>query len=169
MATRVRPRVRPLRRRQNSSEPFLTLDDGEQRRADFFCGNDSAGQRRARSSRSAFPIPLQVVDWATGERQRAWSAGGGRDPALGALRETFCGAGRLRQGRGIHSAVDCDCVRDHLAAGAARGNQTDAQHHLGGRPTLRSAPSTSIAPTSAIASRCSRATNWQRWRTPSTR
>ncbi len=55
--------------RQNATKPFLAFDGGETR-ADFLCWDDSAGGKHARSP-ITFPIPIQVVDWTTGERERA--------------------------------------------------------------------------------------------------
>jgi sigma-B regulation protein RsbU (phosphoserine phosphatase) len=55
---------------QNTSKPYPAFADRKQREQTF-----SAGTIRPASStfdrEITFPIPLQVVDWATGERQRA--------------------------------------------------------------------------------------------------
>ncbi|HSZ61166.1 MAG TPA: SpoIIE family protein phosphatase [Terriglobales bacterium] len=56
--------------RASESKPFLTFENGAQREQTF-----SAGMIPPASGtfdhEVTFPIPLQVVDWATGERQRA--------------------------------------------------------------------------------------------------
>ena len=54
---------------QNSSEPFLAFDDGKQRQQVFSAGTIPPASG-ALDRQIGFPIPLQVVDWARGERQR---------------------------------------------------------------------------------------------------
>ena len=55
---------------QNTSKPFLAFDDGKQREQTFSAGTiPPAGG--AFDHEITFPIPLQVVDWSTGERRRA--------------------------------------------------------------------------------------------------
>ncbi|MGA2358500.1 MAG: SpoIIE family protein phosphatase [Terriglobales bacterium] len=54
---------------QNSSEPFLAFDDGKQRQQVFSAGAIPPASG-AFDRQIGFPIPLQVVDWARGERQR---------------------------------------------------------------------------------------------------
>jgi sigma-B regulation protein RsbU (phosphoserine phosphatase) len=54
---------------QNSSKPFLAFDSGN-REQTFSAGTIPAASG-ALDHQVTFPIPLQVVDWATGERRRA--------------------------------------------------------------------------------------------------
>src|ERR1035441_3999426 len=54
---------------QNPSEPFLAFDDGKQRQQVFSAGTIPPASG-ALDRQIGFPIPLQVVDWATGARQR---------------------------------------------------------------------------------------------------
>jgi phosphoserine phosphatase RsbU/P len=56
--------------KQSASRPFLTFESGQQREQTFRAGKvpDANG---ALDHEVIFPIPLQVVDWATGERSRA--------------------------------------------------------------------------------------------------
>jgi len=55
--------------RQNPSEPFLGFDEGKQRQQVFSAGTIPPASG-ALDRQIGFPIPLPVVDWATGERQR---------------------------------------------------------------------------------------------------
>ncbi len=54
---------------QNSSEPFITFDDGKQRQQVFSAGTIPPASG-VLDRQIGFPIPLQVVDWSTGGRQR---------------------------------------------------------------------------------------------------
>jgi sigma-B regulation protein RsbU (phosphoserine phosphatase) len=54
---------------QNSAEPFLAFDDGKQRQQVFSAGTIPPASNTL-DRQIGFPIPLQVVDWATGARQR---------------------------------------------------------------------------------------------------
>ena len=54
---------------QNPSEPFLAFDDGKQRQQVFSAGTIPAASG-VLDRQIGFPIPLQVVDWSTGGRQR---------------------------------------------------------------------------------------------------
>ena len=54
---------------QNPSEPFLAFDEGKQRQQVFSAGTIPPASNTL-DRQIGFPIPLQVVDWATGERQR---------------------------------------------------------------------------------------------------
>jgi len=55
---------------QNASKPILAFDDGKQRQQTFSAGTIPAVNGTF-DHQVTFPIPLQVVDWYTGERQRA--------------------------------------------------------------------------------------------------
>jgi sigma-B regulation protein RsbU (phosphoserine phosphatase) len=59
----------PAPAQQNPSEPLLAFDDGKQRQQVFSAGTIPPASG-ALDRQIGFPIPLQVVDWATGERQR---------------------------------------------------------------------------------------------------
>jgi phosphoserine phosphatase RsbU/P len=52
------------------SKPFLTFENGAQRQQTFSAGTIPPASGTF-DHEITFPIPLQVVDWATGERQRA--------------------------------------------------------------------------------------------------
>jgi sigma-B regulation protein RsbU (phosphoserine phosphatase) len=54
---------------QNPSEPFLGFDEGKQRQQVFSAGTIPPASNTL-DRQIGFPIPLQVVDWATGARQR---------------------------------------------------------------------------------------------------
>jgi sigma-B regulation protein RsbU (phosphoserine phosphatase) len=54
---------------QNTPKPFLTFDEGG--REQTFSAGTIASPVNMLDRVVTFPIPLQVVDWATGERQRA--------------------------------------------------------------------------------------------------
>ena len=54
---------------QKDSTPFLSFDDGKQRQQAFSAGTIPAASN-AFDYAVPFTIPLQVVDWATGERRR---------------------------------------------------------------------------------------------------
>jgi sigma-B regulation protein RsbU (phosphoserine phosphatase) len=56
--------------RQGTPEPFLAFDAGKQREQTFSAGTIPP-ENGSFDREITFPIPLQVVDWATGERQRA--------------------------------------------------------------------------------------------------
>jgi sigma-B regulation protein RsbU (phosphoserine phosphatase) len=54
---------------QNDAKPFLSFDDGERRQQAFSAGTIPPASN-AFDYEVPFTIPLQVVDWATGERRR---------------------------------------------------------------------------------------------------
>ncbi|MBZ5667619.1 MAG: PP2C family protein-serine/threonine phosphatase [Acidobacteriia bacterium] len=54
----------------NTSKPFLAFEAGKQRQQTFSAGTIPPASG-ALDHEITFPIPLQVVDWATGERRRA--------------------------------------------------------------------------------------------------
>ena len=54
---------------QDTSKPFLAFDDGK--REQTFSAGTIPPANGALDHQVTFPIPLQVVDWATGERRRA--------------------------------------------------------------------------------------------------
>jgi sigma-B regulation protein RsbU (phosphoserine phosphatase) len=54
---------------QNDAKPFLSFDDGKQRQQAFSAGTIPPASN-AFDFEVPFTIPLQVVDWATGERRR---------------------------------------------------------------------------------------------------
>jgi phosphoserine phosphatase RsbU/P len=54
----------------NASKPFLTFEDARQRGQTFSAGTIPPASGTF-DHEITFPIPLQVVDWATGERRRA--------------------------------------------------------------------------------------------------
>ncbi len=55
---------------QDSSNPFMAFDQGKQREQTFSAGTIPPANGTL-DHEITFPIPLHVVDWATGERQRA--------------------------------------------------------------------------------------------------
>jgi sigma-B regulation protein RsbU (phosphoserine phosphatase) len=55
---------------QNASKPYLAFGNGKQREQTFSAGTIPPASGTL-DREITFPIPLQVVDWATGERQRA--------------------------------------------------------------------------------------------------
>jgi sigma-B regulation protein RsbU (phosphoserine phosphatase) len=55
---------------QNASKPYLTFENRPQREQTFSAGTIPPASG-ALDHEITFPIPLQVVDWATGERRRA--------------------------------------------------------------------------------------------------
>src|SRR5450631_556216 len=55
---------------QDSSKPFLAFDEGKRREQTFSAGTIPPANGTL-DHEITFPIPLHVVDWATGERQRA--------------------------------------------------------------------------------------------------
>jgi sigma-B regulation protein RsbU (phosphoserine phosphatase) len=55
----------------NAAKPFLSFDDPKQQRERSFSSGSIPPAVNAIDPEVRFPIPLQVVDWATGERQRA--------------------------------------------------------------------------------------------------
>ena len=55
---------------QNASKPYLALQDRRQREQTFSAGA-SPPASSSLDREITFPIPLQVVDWSTGERERA--------------------------------------------------------------------------------------------------
>ncbi len=55
---------------QNASKPYLAFENGKQREQTFSAGTIPPASSTL-DHEITFPIPLQVVDWATGERQRA--------------------------------------------------------------------------------------------------
>jgi sigma-B regulation protein RsbU (phosphoserine phosphatase) len=57
--------------RQNGSKPLLTFDDATQQREQAFTSGALPPPSGSFDREVRFPIPLQVVDWATGERRRA--------------------------------------------------------------------------------------------------
>jgi len=56
--------------RQNGPTPYLAFQNGKQREQTFSAGTTPPASSTL-DHKITFPIPLQVVDWATGERQRA--------------------------------------------------------------------------------------------------
>jgi len=56
---------------QTGSKPLLTFDDPKQQREQAFSSGTIPPASGAFDHEVRFPIPLQVVDWATGERRRA--------------------------------------------------------------------------------------------------
>jgi sigma-B regulation protein RsbU (phosphoserine phosphatase) len=62
--------ISPKSSEQNGSKPFLAFDSSKQRQQTFSAGTiPPAGGTF--DHEVTFPIPLQVVDWSTGERRRA--------------------------------------------------------------------------------------------------
>jgi len=55
---------------QNASKPYLAFESGKQREQTFSAGTVPPASSTL-DREITFPIPLQVVDWSTGERQRA--------------------------------------------------------------------------------------------------
>jgi sigma-B regulation protein RsbU (phosphoserine phosphatase) len=55
---------------QNTSKPYLAFQNGKQREQTFSAGTAPPASGTL-DHKITFPIPLQVVDWSTGERQRA--------------------------------------------------------------------------------------------------
>src|SRR5882762_4964591 len=55
---------------QNGPTPYLAFQNGKQREQTFSAGTTPPASSTL-DHKITFPIPLQVVDWATGERQRA--------------------------------------------------------------------------------------------------
>src|ERR1700675_1916216 len=55
---------------QNASKPYPAIHDRRQREATFSAGTIPPASRTL-DREITFPIPLQVVDWSTGERERA--------------------------------------------------------------------------------------------------
>ncbi len=55
----------------NGSEPLVIFDDPREQRVQAFSSGALPPASGALDREVRFPIPLQVVDWATGERQRA--------------------------------------------------------------------------------------------------
>lgn len=60
----------PAAAQQNASKPYLAFENGKQREQTFSAGTIPPASGTL-DREITFPIPLQVVDWATGERQRA--------------------------------------------------------------------------------------------------
>jgi sigma-B regulation protein RsbU (phosphoserine phosphatase) len=60
----------PAPAQQNASKPYLALQDRRQREQTFSAGTVPPASS-ALDREITFPIPLQVVDWSTGERVRA--------------------------------------------------------------------------------------------------
>jgi len=60
----------PAAAQQNASKPYLAFENGKQREQTFSAGTIPPASSTL-DREITFPIPLQVVDWATGERQRA--------------------------------------------------------------------------------------------------
>src|ERR1039458_7918363 len=56
---------------RNGSKPLLTFDDANHKREQAFSSGTIPPAIGAFDHEVRFPIPLQVVDWATGERRRA--------------------------------------------------------------------------------------------------
>jgi len=64
------PNARSTAPQQGASKPYLTFEDRKQREETFSAGTIPPASSTL-DREITFPIPLQVVDWATGERQRA--------------------------------------------------------------------------------------------------
>ncbi len=64
------PAISTAPEQRNASEPYLAFENGRQRQQTFSAGTIPP-VNGAFDHQVTFPIPLQVVDWATGERQRA--------------------------------------------------------------------------------------------------
>jgi phosphoserine phosphatase RsbU/P len=60
----------PAAAQQSASKPYLAFGNGKQREQTFSAGTIPPASSTL-DREITFPIPLQVVDWATGERQRA--------------------------------------------------------------------------------------------------
>jgi len=60
----------PAAAQQSASKPYLAFENGKQREQTFSAGTIPPASSTL-DREITFPIPLQVVDWATGERQRA--------------------------------------------------------------------------------------------------
>ena len=60
----------PAPAQQRPSKPYLAFENGKQREQTFSAGTIPPASSTL-DREITFPIPLQVVDWATGERQRA--------------------------------------------------------------------------------------------------
>jgi sigma-B regulation protein RsbU (phosphoserine phosphatase) len=60
----------PAAAQQSASKPYLAFENGKQREQTFSAGTIPPTSGTL-DREITFPIPLQVVDWATGERQRA--------------------------------------------------------------------------------------------------